>query len=152
MDLTEFWLKEARAVRCQLGAGEVDEEHYQIWRVIRYWGWGTLAKLTMQRQKRKLKIRAKVRRQFRGHSRIWSRRDSLSVDGVRTKPETRWPGSGLGLALLSAGVAMQTTILSPVFRDLQTNLRFNVSVEGLIELIKAVILTANHLLQWKDTS
>ena len=36
MDLTEFLLKEARVVRCQLGAGEVDEEPYQICRVIRY--------------------------------------------------------------------------------------------------------------------
>lgn len=36
MDLTEFFLKEARVVRCQLGAGEVDEEPYQICRVTRY--------------------------------------------------------------------------------------------------------------------
>lgn len=48
---------------------------------------------------------------------VQCRRGSLPVDGARTSPATGWPGSGLGPALMSAGVPTHTVGSAPVFGD-----------------------------------
>lgn len=60
-----------------------DEEPDQILRMK------ILAKLTYQRQTQKLKSESLgEERVQRSMSRVWSRKEFLSVDGIRTKPGT----------------------------------------------------------------
>ena len=108
-----FWLNGPNRILAEGGPGWSDVS----------WGlgggWGTSSDMEGDQILRMGDQGLGEKRVQRRLSRTWSKRESLSVDGVRTKPETRWL-AGLWLALLSAETAVQTTVLSPsVLGDLQ---------------------------------